>query len=423
MAKLSFYGVDGEERSYTLHPQLRLRIGRDPGNDVVLRDPKVSRRHAEVAFERGFFVLHDLQSANGTYLNGRRVNVAPLTPGAELKLGNSHGRFDDEPEQEVPKGTVMGRENPEGRVRPSTAEMPPEEWQTHPHQKAARRNDYPAAPVQGSLERHNVPSHEQLGDTSLMEELGDDDSEPESRSRANTFAGHRFEIQRGVPWGELTTVTGEDGKPRLFYRRTFDIVGFVASAVSVLVLLAGAVVAVFLALDSRPVLAGTAMGITFAFTLGILLLAPRRNLPIISDRDDPTLAMQIRELTLPGVPNPTFEVHAPDGSTIGYLRKQTLGSFPARRWSLLGPKEERVGMAKEDGLIRPFFRKFLGDFFGSLTTDYRITANGATICRLIRRTTVRSLHTLAIEKDTARQTDTRLLLAFAFTIDLVEKSR
>ena len=69
MAKISFFGADGEEKSYTLHPQLTLRVGRDPGNDVVLRDPKVSRRHAEIVFERGFFVLHDLQSANGSYVN------------------------------------------------------------------------------------------------------------------------------------------------------------------------------------------------------------------------------------------------------------------------------------------------------------------------------------------------------------------
>ena len=47
-------------------------------------------------FERGFFVLHDLASANGTYVNGKRVRVAPLTHGAKLRLGNSYGRFSEE---------------------------------------------------------------------------------------------------------------------------------------------------------------------------------------------------------------------------------------------------------------------------------------------------------------------------------------
>jgi hypothetical protein len=420
MAKLSFFGVDGEERSYTLHPQLRLRIGRDPGNDVVLRDPKVSRRHAEVVFERGFFVLHDLQSANGTYLNGRRVNVAPLTHGAELKLGNSHGRFEDAPEAAVPKGTVMGRENPDGTQKRGTAEMPPEEWQTHPHQKAARRADYP---VHSAHENRRTSSSENLGDTSLMEEASDDESEPESRRQAESpFEGNRFEIQRGVPWGESTSVTGNDGKERLFYRRTFNLVGFVASVVSLLVLLAGAVVAIFLALDGRPILGGFAAGITVLFTFGIMLLVPRRSLLVTLDKESRTPAMMIRELSLPGLPNPVFEVRAAEGSLIGYLRKRTFAGIPARRWVLLGPAEEQIGTAKEDGLIRPFFRKFLGDFFGALTTDYRIVSNGSMICRVIRRTQVGTRHAVVIE-NVSRKPDARLILAFAFTIDLVEKSR
>ncbi|MGZ8867991.1 MAG: FHA domain-containing protein [Thermoanaerobaculia bacterium] len=71
-------------------------VGRDPGNDIILRDPKVSRHHAEIVFERGFFVLHDLASANGTYVNGKRVRVAPLTHSAKLRMGNSYGRFSEE---------------------------------------------------------------------------------------------------------------------------------------------------------------------------------------------------------------------------------------------------------------------------------------------------------------------------------------
>jgi pSer/pThr/pTyr-binding forkhead associated (FHA) protein len=61
-----------------------------------LRDPKVSRHHAEIVFERGFFVLHDLASANGTYVNSKRVRVAPLTHGANLRMGNTYGRFSEE---------------------------------------------------------------------------------------------------------------------------------------------------------------------------------------------------------------------------------------------------------------------------------------------------------------------------------------
>jgi pSer/pThr/pTyr-binding forkhead associated (FHA) protein len=96
MAKLFFVGLDGTEKSYRLQTHRPFTVGRDPGNDIVLRDPKVSRHHAEIVFERGFFVLHDLASANGTFVNGKRVRVAPLTHAAKVRLGNSYGRFSEE---------------------------------------------------------------------------------------------------------------------------------------------------------------------------------------------------------------------------------------------------------------------------------------------------------------------------------------
>jgi pSer/pThr/pTyr-binding forkhead associated (FHA) protein len=96
MAKIFFVGLDGAEKSYRLQTHRPFTVGRDPGNDIILRDPKVSRHHAEIVFERGFFVLHDLASANGTYVNSKRIRVAPLTHGARLRMGNTYGRFSEE---------------------------------------------------------------------------------------------------------------------------------------------------------------------------------------------------------------------------------------------------------------------------------------------------------------------------------------
>jgi pSer/pThr/pTyr-binding forkhead associated (FHA) protein len=96
MAKLFFVGLDGTEKSYRLQTHRPFTVGRDPGNDIILRDPKVSRHHAEIIFERGFFVVHDLSSANGTYINSKRVRVAPLTHGAKMRMGNTYGRFSEE---------------------------------------------------------------------------------------------------------------------------------------------------------------------------------------------------------------------------------------------------------------------------------------------------------------------------------------
>lgn len=96
MAKLFFVGLDGTEKSYRLQTHRPFTVGRDPGNDIILRDPKVSRHHAEIIFERGFFVVHDLTSANGTFINGKRVRVAPLTHSAKVRMGNTYGRFSEE---------------------------------------------------------------------------------------------------------------------------------------------------------------------------------------------------------------------------------------------------------------------------------------------------------------------------------------
>ena len=137
MAKIFFVGLDGTEKSYRLQTHRPFTVGRDPGNDIVLRDPKVSRHHAEIIFERGFFVLHDLASANGTYVNGKRVRVAPLTHGAKLRLGNSYGRFSEELPTETDQPAVDASRPASGVV---SAEVPaaihePVIADTMPHEK------------------------------------------------------------------------------------------------------------------------------------------------------------------------------------------------------------------------------------------------------------------------------------------------
>jgi pSer/pThr/pTyr-binding forkhead associated (FHA) protein len=112
MARIFFVGLDGTEKSYRLQTHRPFTVGRDPGNDIILRDPKVSRHHAEIVFERGFFVLHDLASANGTYVNGKRIRVAPLTHGAKLRMGNSYGRFSEELPTEADAANAEGFEKP-----------------------------------------------------------------------------------------------------------------------------------------------------------------------------------------------------------------------------------------------------------------------------------------------------------------------
>ena len=63
-------------------------LGRDPGSDVVLNDSKCSRRHAVVEEGPEGVVVRDEGSANGIYVNDRRVEKANLRPGDSLRLGD-----------------------------------------------------------------------------------------------------------------------------------------------------------------------------------------------------------------------------------------------------------------------------------------------------------------------------------------------
>src|SRR5262245_30343882 len=70
-----------------------LRIGRKPGNDLVLADEKTSGVHAEVVLEGDRHVLRDLGSTNGTFLDGKRVTEIVLTPGDVVTFGRLRAKF------------------------------------------------------------------------------------------------------------------------------------------------------------------------------------------------------------------------------------------------------------------------------------------------------------------------------------------
>lgn len=68
-------------------------MGRDEECELVMNDIAVSRRHARIALEGNHFVLHDLGSGNGTFLNGVRINSEPLASGDEIVIGERTLRF------------------------------------------------------------------------------------------------------------------------------------------------------------------------------------------------------------------------------------------------------------------------------------------------------------------------------------------
>jgi FHA domain-containing protein len=65
----------------------RVVIGRSREADIVLQDPNVSRRHAELRREDGGWQIVDLGSTNGIKVNGRRVDHQPLGAGDQITIG------------------------------------------------------------------------------------------------------------------------------------------------------------------------------------------------------------------------------------------------------------------------------------------------------------------------------------------------
>ncbi len=109
------------DRAGTVYPLAGelLRIGKAPDNDVVIDHPTVSRNHLVVRRQGDRFLVQDLDSTNGTFLDGAQVREAYLRPGVLLEVGDVRLRFSPQvspvqidPSTEDRLGDLVGRSVP-----------------------------------------------------------------------------------------------------------------------------------------------------------------------------------------------------------------------------------------------------------------------------------------------------------------------
>lgn len=89
-------GLDGPTRGQRFDlTSTGASVGREAGNEIVIADPSVSRRHAFLEQRGTVFVLRDDGSANGVFVNGQKVDEQPLRTGDTVQIGRIRFRYDN----------------------------------------------------------------------------------------------------------------------------------------------------------------------------------------------------------------------------------------------------------------------------------------------------------------------------------------
>ncbi len=120
MAKITIQVLEGFElgRVFADLPT-PVTIGREEDNTIQLNDERVSRFHVKIQEDGGRIILTDLDSTNGTRINGHPVQMRVLQPGDQLSIGRSillfgsRGEIDGKGEAAVPDVELHGRETRE----------------------------------------------------------------------------------------------------------------------------------------------------------------------------------------------------------------------------------------------------------------------------------------------------------------------
>jgi pSer/pThr/pTyr-binding forkhead associated (FHA) protein len=377
MPIVSFLTPEGDEKICRLDPARPVRIGRDPDNELVLRDPRVSRHHARIVFERGFFVIYDLASANGTVVNGRKISIAPLVDGATIKLGSSVGRFAEETverEPRQPEPVLPVVEHQEPAAAPEIDEP-------------ATTNPYPLAPPQNDTEPRSI------------EEL------PREEYRITLVAN-----------GPQRVTNGADD-PILYFELPPRLVGWVGRIVAAMVAATGITASAILASQGRLAPLGGALLLTVVFVSLIIFLIPPNEIYLC--RDPALLQVDLVVRQRRRLPITATEYVTADGKGVplAWFRRNRWWMLGRQRWWIVTPQSVVIGWAEEDSLPRTIARKVAGQAVRALRRNYRFVVEGKFAGRLERRD---EQNVVDLAAGAARLLDPRIALPLSVLILAVD---
>jgi predicted component of type VI protein secretion system len=109
MRTVTFLVLEGVDKGRVFRDlTVPVTLGREEGNALRLNDERVSRYHAKVQAEDGDIILTDLDSTNGTRVNGATVQIRRLRPGDQVSIGRTMLLFGTMEEIEARRQSANG---------------------------------------------------------------------------------------------------------------------------------------------------------------------------------------------------------------------------------------------------------------------------------------------------------------------------
>src|SRR4029079_6734328 len=118
MHTITFQVIDGVDKGLIFRElPTPITLGREEGNTIRLNDERISRFHAKIQSDQGDMILTDLDSTNGTRVNGQLVHVHRLRHGDCVHVGRSvvlFGSLDDIAARDTPLAQLSGHRSMHG---------------------------------------------------------------------------------------------------------------------------------------------------------------------------------------------------------------------------------------------------------------------------------------------------------------------